>query len=240
MSSATAKASLRPSWLAGLGAARARDAVPQRRFKHSRPRGRAAAGGRAGRGRAAGCDRALSLYSVHVGDAGASVLAAFLGRGALPRLKCLQLSRAGIGDAGLVAFAPALRRLPALESLFLTDHPFGDEGLAALVASPASADALPPPQRGLATLKTLLLKNTQVTDAGCAALVAALDSGVLPLLETLDLEDILASDAAQTAVHEALTRSVERAASLPRHTAARGTFPHVLPATGFSGTVERW
>ena len=41
-----------------------------------------------------------------VGDAGASALAAALGRGALPRLKELYLNRAAIGDAGLVALAP--------------------------------------------------------------------------------------------------------------------------------------
>ena len=54
---------------------------------------------------------------MHVGDAGASVLAAALGRGALPRLKTLSVSNAAIGDAALVALAPALRRLPALERL---------------------------------------------------------------------------------------------------------------------------
>ena len=54
-----------------------------------------------------------------MGDAGASALAAALGRGALPRLQLLALSNAAIGDAGLVALAPALRRLPALEVLHL-------------------------------------------------------------------------------------------------------------------------
>ena len=32
-----------------------------------------------------------------------------------------------------------MRRLPALETLFLEDNPFGDEGLAALVAPLAAA-----------------------------------------------------------------------------------------------------
>jgi len=36
---------------------------------------------------------------------------------------------AAIGDAGLVALAPALRRRPALKSLCLNGKPFGDEGL---------------------------------------------------------------------------------------------------------------
>ena len=40
------------------------------------------------------------LASVHVRDAGASALAAALGRAALPRLKYLYLDHAAIGDAG--------------------------------------------------------------------------------------------------------------------------------------------
>ena len=56
---------------------------------------------------------------MHVGDAGASALAAALDRGALPRLEVLDLGDAAIGDAGLVALAPALRRRPALRRLCL-------------------------------------------------------------------------------------------------------------------------
>jgi hypothetical protein len=138
----------------------------------------------------------LSLNDMHVGDAGASALAAALGRGAMPRLKILGLNSAAIGDVGLVALAPALRRLPALEHLGLRDNPFGDEGLAALVAPPPPpAGALPPPTGVLAKLKDLDLSYTQVTDAGCAALAAALDSGALPALEVLDLTGTLASEA---------------------------------------------
>ena len=80
-----------------------------------------------------------------------------------------------IGDAGLVALAPALRRLPALERLDLACNPFGDEGLAALVAPPLAASALSKPAGVLMKLKVLGLNNTQVSDAGCAALAAALD-----------------------------------------------------------------
>ena len=77
----------------------------------------------------------FAFANMHVGDAGASALVAALGRGALPRLKALMLCDA-ISDAGLVALAPALRRRPALECLLLNHNPFGDEGLAALVAPP--------------------------------------------------------------------------------------------------------
>ena len=145
----------------------------------------------------------LALVGVHVGDAGASTLAAALGRGALPRLMTLQLSSAAIGDAGLVALAPALRQLPALFCLGLEGNPLGEEGLAALVAPPPPAGAPPPPTGGLAKLEVLYLSRTQVTDAGCATLAAALGSGALPALETLELDGIPASAAAQAAVYEA-------------------------------------
>eukprot|EP00964_Phaeocystis_antarctica_P108303 scaffold72916_cov67-Phaeocystis_antarctica.AAC.7 len=150
----------------------------------------------------------LHLISMHVGDASASALAAALGRGALPRLKTLVLEEllesTAIGDAGLVALAPALRRRPALEYLNLACNSFGDEGLAALVAPPPPAAGAPPSTGGLAKLKMLILSGTQVTDAGCAALAAALDSGALPALEMLSLDAIPASDAAQAAVQKAL------------------------------------
>ena len=140
------------------------------------------------------------FVSMHVGDAGSSALAAALGRGALPQLRWLSLSNAAaVGDAGLVALAPALRRLPALEHLFISHNPFGDEGLAALLAPPP-AGALPPPKSGLTKLKLLDIGFTQITDAGCATLAAALDSGALPALKTLYLQKIPASPAARAAV----------------------------------------
>jgi hypothetical protein len=145
----------------------------------------------------------LQIIGMHVGDAGASELAAALGRGALPRLKTLDLYNAAIGDAGLVALAPTLRRLPALEDLSLSCNLLGDEGLAALVALPLPAGALPPPAGGLAKLKMLYLCHTQITDAGCATLAAALDSGALPALELLDLDGIPASATAIATVYEA-------------------------------------
>ena len=144
----------------------------------------------------------FDLVNVCVGDAGASALGAALDRGALPRLKTLALCKAAIGDAGLVALVPALRRRPALEVFFLDDNPFGDEGLAALVAPPP-ADAPPPQAEALAQLKELYLGYTQITDDGCAQLASRLRSGALPALEYLYLGRSPASEAAIDAVYEA-------------------------------------
>ena len=146
----------------------------------------------------------LSITGMHVGDAGASALAAALGQGALPRLKLLYLHHdATITDATLVALAPALLRRPALERLSFAGNLLGDEGLAALVAPPQPAGALPPPTGVLTKLKLLDLGRTQVTDTGCATLIAALDSGALPALEKLYLDGTPASAAAKAAVYGA-------------------------------------
>ena len=111
---------------------------------------------------------------------------------------------AAIGVAALAALAPALRRRPALERLWLAENPFGDEGLAALVAPPPpAAGPPPPPAGGLKNLMSLDLGYTQVTDAGCATLGAAIDSGALPALQELILDYIPASDAATEDVYEA-------------------------------------
>ena len=147
----------------------------------------------------------LLIGGMHVGDAGASEFAAALDRGALPRLKDLRLCTA-IGDAGLAALAPALRRHRALESLSLWSNPLGDEGLAALVAPPPPAGTPPPPAGGLKKLEVLDLGHTQITDAGCATLVAALDSGALPALKELELQGTPASFAATVAVYKALAK----------------------------------
>ena len=137
-------------------------------------------------------------------------VAAALGRGALPRLERLYLSGNAIGDAGLVALAPALRRRPALEALHLGGNPLGDEGLAALVAPPLAAGAPPPTTGGLAKLKALFLFDTQIADAGCAALAAALHSGALPALENLALHGIPASVETRDAVRRARRESSAR------------------------------
>ena len=163
--------------------------------------------------------RLLDLRYVPVDDAAASALAAALGRGALPRLKFLFSPEVAIGDAGLVALAPALRRLPALEELHLQGNPFGDEGIAALVAPPPAAGALSPPAGMLTKLKRLDLGFTCVTDAGCASLAAALDSGALPALEQLKLSNygilnghiiLTTSDEARAAVQQALKQAQRR------------------------------
>ena len=159
----------------------------------------------------------FNLSGLLVSDAGASALAAALGRGALPRLEKVVLGfAAAIGDVGLVALAPALRRLPALETLCLIGNPFGDEGIAALVASPP-AGVLPPPAGVLTELKRLYLAGTQITDAGCAALAAALDNGVLPTLRLVELSGTLASAAGKAAVREAVARSIRTHEALPWH-----------------------
>ena len=149
----------------------------------------------------------LGFAGMRVGDAGASALAAALGRGALPRLMSLALHFTAIGDAGLVALAPALRRGPALEGLYLASNPFGDEGLAALVAPPPAAGAPPPLTAGLAKLSGLNLNQTHVTDAGCATLVAALNSGALPALKNLGMGGIPAGAVARASVLEAVAAS---------------------------------
>ena len=147
----------------------------------------------------------LEIVNMHVGDAGASALAAALGRGALPRLESLSLYNPAIGDAGLVALAPALRRLPALELLILSRNPLGDEGLAALLAPPPPAGALPPPTGVLTKLKVLDLGDCCLTDAGCATLIAALDSGAMPALSSLHTSAVV-----HAAVQDALAKRRER------------------------------
>ena len=98
----------------------------------------------------------------------------------------------------------------ALETLGLAGNPFGDEGLAALVAPPP-ADAPQSQAEVLAKLECLYLDtSTQITDAGCARLASRLRSGALPALKVLHLGlgvgRIPASDAAIDAVYAACQR----------------------------------
>ena len=143
----------------------------------------------------------FALDSMHVGDAGASALAAALGRGALPRLKNLALTFADLSDAGLVALAPALRQRPALERLNLSNNPFGNQGLRALVAPPPPADGSPPPTGGLLNLKILAISHTRIEDYpgslsgnGLTDLAAEIDNGALPALEKLGNRTMVGGD----------------------------------------------
>ena len=173
----------------------------------------------------------LIINRMYMGDAGASAIAAALDRGAMPRLKGLVLVGAAIGDAGLAALAPALRRRPALERLSLGDNPFGDEGLAALVAPPPPAGMPPRPAVGLKKLEVLSLSRTQVTDAGCATLAAAIKSGALPAPWSFCLSGIPASAAAKEAVDDAHDARLLGAA--PQHFGGYWDDPEVVPYGGY-------
>ena len=78
------------------------------------------------------------------------------------------------------------------------------------MAPPPPAGTPPPPAGGLKKLTELYLDDALINDAGCATLAAALDSGALPALEELELEDIPASDAAQEAAQEAVRAALDR------------------------------
>ena len=144
----------------------------------------------------------LNLNNLHMGVAGASALAAALDRGAMPQLRHIVLCGM-VDDAELAALAPALRRRLELETLNFKGNLFGVEGLTALVAPPPPAGAPPLPTQALTKLKMLDLSFTNISDAGCAVLAAALNSGALPAPKYLELEDILASDAAKATAEAA-------------------------------------
>ena len=112
--------------------------------------------------------------SMHVSDAGASALAAALGRGAMPQLKKLALPNCGLSDTGLIALVPGLWARPELVFLNFARNQIGDRSIAALVAPPPPppAGARTPPIGVLSSLTTLNLDSTEITDVGCAALVA--------------------------------------------------------------------
>ena len=158
----------------------------------------------------------LTIVGMHVGDAGATALGAALGQGASSRLTAVFLASCGIGDAGLMALAPALRQLSGLTRLSLAGNPFGDEGVAALVAPPPPAgplalltgvpsdDARTYSDTVLFSLKKLYLSQTRITDRGCAALARALDRCALLQLDELALEDVPAGAAAKAEVQSFL------------------------------------
>jgi len=145
----------------------------------------------------------------HFGRAGAEALAAALRRGAMPKLEAVDITYNPIGNQGMAALAAPLRKLPALKYLSLARCKIGDEGVASLVANLGKDD--------FKALKKLYLNNTKftdantITDAGCATLSRALDEGVCPALQLLILANNPASEAAQQAVGDALSRAIARA-----------------------------
>ena len=118
-----------------------------------------------------------------MGAEGAAALAASLCRGAMPKLEVLKLGRNAIGDQGLVALAPPLRRLPALREVYLYSNKIGDVGVEALLTNLGG-------QEQLRQLQTLNLSGNLISgDAGCATLIAAMNGGALPPLEALGLDE---------------------------------------------------
>lgn len=95
------------------------------------------------------------------------------------RLRCVEfppqavellLSSNPIGDAGLLALAPALPLMPTLVTLALEDCRIGDAGAATLArALSACGDAA-----AMQTLRTLCLGSNPIADAGCLALATAM------------------------------------------------------------------
>jgi len=117
----------------------------------------------------------LRITYTHMGDVGASALAAAVSRGALPRLKCLKLQNVGIGDLGFKALVPALQQIHELMALGLKGNRLGDEGVTALVA----------PGRALKCLKILDVDHTNIRDIGCKTLATGIINGTLPALRMI-------------------------------------------------------
>ena len=129
-------------------------------------------------GLGAGALPALTYLNIHthVGDAGASALAAALGRGALQRLGTLCLRNATNGVQRLIAGLGA-GALPALTSLYLWATHVGDAGASALAAALGRG--------ALLRLTHLTLNSCGIGDPGLVAFAPALRR--LPSLESIDL-----------------------------------------------------
>jgi len=111
-----------------------------------------------------------------------------------------------IGNQGVAALAPPLRKMPALKELLLGNCEIGDEGVASLVDNLGKDE--------FKVLEELSLNNNKITNVGMAKLLAALDAGGLPKLArpckyVLDLEDNPASAVAVAAVQCALAKRLE-------------------------------
>ena len=181
----------------------------------------------------------LEMINMHVGDAGASeIAAALLGRGALPRLENLRLYNAAIGDAGLVALAPALRRLPAMEILDLGRNSLGDEGLAALIAPPppppgsfeASA-AFAGPRPGFAFKRGAHGVGYYEDAASSSSAPKPLPTWGLTKLHELDLSGTQITDACRAALLDALDSGALPALKKFEHMAYGFTL-HAMPMPG--------
>ena len=106
-------------------------------------------------------------------------------QGRMPKLAELHLSGNRIGDEGMRAMCAAVvgGTLTCLTSTDLEDNWISDDGLEAL------CDAIRPAHRGLHLLKHLNLVDNPYTDAGLSILAASLESGALPRLEELGVQE---------------------------------------------------
>ena len=149
--------------------------------------------------------RTLVVCSCNIGPAGAEAFAAALNRGAFPQLEMLVLADNPFGEQGIAALGPALRKLPALKTLYFEACEIGDEGVASLVADLGKDD--------FKKLQQLALHANKITDAGAAKLLTAINAGGLPKLGNKDALLFFGnsvSDSAAAAVAAALAkRSVD-------------------------------
>ena len=142
--------------------------------------------------------RVLVLSQNDFGPAGAEALATALRKGAMPKLEKLGLGGNPIGNQGVATLAAPLRKMPALNELYLHLCEIGDEGVASLVSNLGKDD--------FKQLETFNLNYNKITDAGMVKIVAAIDAGGLPKMRYLSKGNNPASDAACTAVSDAVAK----------------------------------
>jgi Leucine-rich repeat (LRR) protein len=142
---------------------------------------------------------ALSWFDKDFTLADATVIGRLLRRGALLRLRSLDLGLCNhIGNDGVVALVQGLDQgsLGFLRSLNLFDNRIGNDGIQAFAAAIASG--------ALASLKILGLSQNQIGDEGMKAFSTALSSGALGNLTTLNLSSNQIADAGMVALSEAI------------------------------------